>query len=124
MRVLYCKSYCPFVCSSKSAVSIYSPCLENARNVSSSPQPTTHVLEGGLCDEKTDVVKRELDDDKGGVVLKSSLKKLPKSGEAKVGKGRVKWMDYVGKELVEIREFEHIESMEADDYPACICVIQ
>jgi len=40
------------------------------------------------------------------VVVKSILKKPAGGCEKGVKKGRVKWMDFVGKELIEIREFE------------------
>ncbi|KAF3325149.1 hypothetical protein FCM35_KLT10220 [Carex littledalei] len=40
------------------------------------------------------------------VILKSSLKKNGCSDYIGVEKRNVKWMDLVGKELVEIREFE------------------
>ena len=41
-------------------------------------------------------------------LLKTSLKKAPSEpGTPKeVGKKRVQWMDFLGKELVEIKEFE------------------
>lgn len=131
MRVFFCKSYCPLICSSKSSLRLYSPCplkLEDARHVSSSPPPVAHVLGAKLSDEKTEVVKSESDDGKVDVLLKSSLKRSPGSGSTEVGKGRVKWMDDVGKELSEIREFEPIESENSEDNadgnPACSCVIQ
>lgn len=127
MRVFCCKSYCPLICSSN----VHSPCplkLEHARHVSSSPPPVTHVLEAKLSDKKAEVVKSESNDGKVEVLLKSSLKKSPRTGSLEVGKGRVKWMDYVGKELVEIREFEPIELEASEDNgdgnPACTCVIQ
>ncbi|KAL0921648.1 hypothetical protein M5K25_008742 [Dendrobium thyrsiflorum] len=132
MRVLFCKSYCPSIRFSKSSVCIYSPCpikLEDAQHVSNSPVPVSPVAEDNSSEVKIDVKENELGNEKADVLLKSSLKKSPGSGKEEVGKGRVKWMDLVGKELAEIREFEPIESRESEDTEnssnqTCICVIQ
>lgn len=132
MRVLFCKSYCPSIRFSKSSLCIYSPCtikLEDDHHVSTSPVPVSPVVEDNSSEVKIEVKENELGNEKADVLLKSSLKKSPGSGKEEVGKGRVKWMDLVGKELTEIREFEHIESRESEDMGSassqtCICAIQ
>ena len=110
MRVFSCKSYCPFICSSKSSLRLYSPCAlksEDIQHASSSPCPIIHGVEERLPDEK--MVVEKIDGSVHGKVetlLKSILKKSSGSGPKEVGKREVKWMDMVGKELVEIKEFE------------------
>lgn len=110
MRVFSCKLYCSFLCSSKSSLHLYLPCAlksEDIQHASSSPCPIPHGLEKRSPDEK--VVVEKIDGSVHGKVetlLKSSLKKSAGSGPKEVGKREVKWMDMVGKELVEIKEFE------------------
>ncbi|KAG9452017.1 hypothetical protein H6P81_004921 [Aristolochia fimbriata] len=142
MRVLFCKFQCPsFVCFCKSPVPIFSPCplkLEDTQNVSSSLSP---IPDSGnqLADEKVELEK-EKDKDKekekdvlcreAGVLPKSSLRKPSgsDSSDSEVVKGRVQWMDFLGKELVEIKEFEPSESGDSDEdaegHRGCVCVIQ
>ncbi|KAL1193002.1 hypothetical protein V5N11_009415 [Cardamine amara subsp. amara] len=52
--------------------------------------------------------------------LKSSLRK-----DEKREKKKVQWVDMIGKELAEIREFEHSEEDEydSDRGKTCVCVI-
>ncbi|XP_058084752.1 uncharacterized protein LOC131232497 isoform X2 [Magnolia sinica] len=139
MRVLSYKFHCPsFICFCKSsALPIFSPCplkLENTHHVSSAPDAV-----GQLPDEKEKVEADkervdgevfEVEDDVDVEFLpKSSLKKPVSGSDPKeVEKGRVQWMDFLGKELVEIREFEPSESGESEDggdgNRGCVCVIQ
>lgn len=100
--------YCPLNCS---------PCslkLEDVRHVSCGPSSVSVVLEKKSLDEKVVEFEKSkrLDEKENGkvdVAIKSSLKKpVAGCGEKGVKKGRVKWMDFVGKELVEIREFESL----------------
>ncbi|XP_020275992.1 uncharacterized protein LOC109850383 [Asparagus officinalis] len=123
--------YSPLVCSSKSSFAHNSPCplkFEDVKLVPCSPSPVSIVLEKRSLDDKVvNIEKHKLDDDKVEVVRKSSLKKPADRGAKRGKKGNVKWMDFVGKELFEIREFESLESRELDErlysYPICTCTI-
>ena len=110
MRVLSCKPKCLSVCFSHSSHSLQSPSpltLEDAQHNVSSQSPVSRGSGEQSTEEKIDETEKiESSDVKIETFLKSSLKKSPVSGSEEVGKGRVKWMDFVGKELVEIREFE------------------
>ncbi|KAH7661525.1 hypothetical protein IHE45_15G070200 [Dioscorea alata] len=130
MRVCSCEFQWPLICSSKSSINHCSPQslrLDGGQNV------VGVVVEkkGSSC-EKSEVKKSDLESLDGGkveVVLKSSLKKPVEGCNPKgVGEVRVKWMDLVGKDLVQIREFETNDFCESDDNsdanPACKCVIQ
>ncbi|KAK1271562.1 hypothetical protein QJS04_geneDACA013027 [Acorus gramineus] len=126
MRVLFGKFNCP------SLTSLFSPCsvkLENTQHVPSVPTPVP-VDSGGSPDGKVEIeTEKDGLSEKAVIVLKSSLKRPPHRAVGVVGKGGVKWMDFLGKELVEVREFESTESEESeDDYMgnrACVvCVIQ
>ena len=98
-------------CFSKSSLDHHhSPCplrLEDVQLVSCIPSPVSAVLDKNSSDEKVVAAEKNgLGCGKVEVVVKSILKK-PAGHDAKgIDKGRVKWMDFVGKELVEIREFE------------------
>ncbi|CAF2101726.1 BnaA05g25820D [Brassica napus] len=63
-----------------------------------------------------------------GEILKSSLKKETldsEDGERREKKKKVQWVDLMGKELAEIREFESSEEEEIryDGDRSCVCVI-
>ncbi|XP_077245260.1 uncharacterized protein LOC143885135 [Tasmannia lanceolata] len=115
MRVLFCKFHCPFICFCKSPHPYFSPCplkLENTEHVSSS-----------LSSLGNDMIDGEIK-----IVPKSSLKKPSDLGSKIVENKRVQWIDVLGKELAEIKEFEPSESGEleddGDDKRGCVCVIQ
>ncbi|XP_042480039.1 uncharacterized protein LOC122060970 [Macadamia integrifolia] len=130
MRVLFGKFHCPsFICFCKPS-HLLSPSplkLENSPHVPSPLSPVPDVVE--LSGERIEVKNESFD---GNQVEnpKSSLKKpsseprVPKEIEKK----RVQWMDFLGKELVEIEEFEASESGDSDDEGdgsrGCVCVIQ
>ncbi|CAN6464918.1 unnamed protein product [Victoria cruziana] len=84
---------------------------------------------GGFPGKKVEMEDNCLD---GGVqiMLKSSLKKGRIHGEVRengVDKVRVKWLDFQGKELAEIKEFEASDWGDSDDDEnnrTCSCVIQ
>ncbi|KAJ0982548.1 hypothetical protein J5N97_010803 [Dioscorea zingiberensis] len=129
MRVCSWEFQWPLICSCKSSINHCSPQgmrLDVAQSVG------VVVEEKGSSGEKIEVEKSGLESLDGGkveVVLKSSLKKpLEGSNPKGAGEVRVKWMDFVGKDLVQIKEFETNESWESDDNtdanPACMCVIQ
>lgn len=64
------------------------------------------ALEEKLCDEKVEIGENGVDERKREFVLKSSLKKTSASASKDAVRECVKWMDDLGEELVEIREFE------------------
>lgn len=150
MRVLFCKIHCPsFICFCKPTSHIYTPVplkLENSPHV---PSTTTtvvaslsddHQLVCGVDNEETNQVKEESlvngqkqqqqEQEQGEEECencpRSSLKKL-NSDSKQAQKKKVQWMDFLGKELVEIREFEASE-IEDEDYDGefrkgCVCTI-
>nr|TKR98185.1 uncharacterized protein D5086_0000205450 [Populus alba] len=123
MRVLFCKIHCPSICFCKPSPRIYGPVplkLENSPHV-----PSTVVISvvDASCDD--DHVLNDSVEVKEGSVgvdrkqsqaqngLKSSLKKADFDSK-EVDKKKVRWMDFLGKELVEIREFEPSETEDSD----------
>ncbi|CAL9088467.1 unnamed protein product [Musa textilis] len=133
MRLSSCNCHYPLICCCKSSSHYYPPCPPksqwgDAENVSASPAPASTILEEKPSEEKVVVEQTSAEDGKDEILLKSSLKKPRASHLEPVGKGNVKWLDLLGKELVEIKEFEAIESEDSEDYAddstACICVIQ
>ncbi|KAH6811293.1 Lysyl-tRNA synthetase, partial [Perilla frutescens var. frutescens] len=107
--------HCPLMCFCKpSAAHIYTSGplkLESAPHIVPS---TAYAISG---------VKEECVNEKHGAhtVLKSCIRKLPPRPDStrEVGKKRVQWMDNLGKELAEIKEFEsrlHSSSFESCDF--------
>ncbi|CAL9751395.1 unnamed protein product [Musa acuminata subsp. burmannicoides] len=132
-RVSSCNCHYPLVWCSKSLVCYYPPCLpksqwEYAQNVTTRSAPVPIALEEKHSDDKVAIEQNSSEDGKVEIFLKSSLKKPREMDSEQVRKGNVKWMDLLGKELAEIKEFETDESEEPEDYTdgdtACICVIQ
>ncbi|XP_006658316.1 uncharacterized protein LOC102699798 [Oryza brachyantha] len=143
MRSSHCESYCaPPLCNI--------PCLPKSKDDSTaddvaaaaSPTPATGVA-AALAEDKPPPVQKieaatadkddnDNDDDEASkevvvtVVPKSSLKKTSCEDSKNVVKGNVKWMDLLGKDLAEVKEFEPSESGDSDDEDGntCICVIQ
>ncbi|XP_039130060.1 uncharacterized protein LOC120266493 [Dioscorea cayenensis subsp. rotundata] len=114
--------HCPLICSSKSSFNHCSPQPVG----SEAAQVAVDVVEK-LQDDDDD--EEEEEEKRVGFVLRSSLKKPSFDLDSKgPGKEGVRWMDFMGKELVEVREFEPNESSDSDDEddnnPACMCVIQ
>ncbi|OWM69289.1 hypothetical protein CDL15_Pgr025476 [Punica granatum] len=118
MKFMPCKFHCPsFICFCKPSPHIYTPGplkLGNAPHVpstvisvpSESSDQSSAVVKNGNSDEKP---KQQQAD--GSVCIKSSLKKVSQGVEEaqekkKKKKKKVKWVDFFGKELVEIREFD------------------
>lgn len=117
MRFMLCKFHCSsFICFCKSSPRLYTPeplKLENAPHVHST---VVSVSDESSCQLPAEVKDGMLDKNlkqpqiNGGVCLKSSLKKKKKVPqevkESRENKKKVQWMDFSGKELVEIREFD------------------
>lgn len=113
MRFLFCKIHCPsFICFCKPSPHIYTAGplkLENSPHVPSKPVSVPQASDK-LPGETIEVKEESLGGKQQPVVkcLKSSLRKpTSESGSVKEDqKKKVQWMDYIGKELVQIREFE------------------
>ncbi|KAL5198152.1 hypothetical protein ABZP36_001664, partial [Zizania latifolia] len=137
MRSSHCESYCaPPLC--------HLPCLPKSKDdsstddvVTASPSPAITGVAAFAEDKPPQVQKIEAatadsDDEEGSkevmveVPPKSSLKKANCVDSKNVVKGNVKWMDFLGKDLTEVKEFEPSESGDSDDEDSdtCICVIQ
>ncbi|KAJ0021757.1 hypothetical protein Pint_31450 [Pistacia integerrima] len=135
MRVLFCKIHCPsFICFCKPSSHIYTPGplkLENSPHVPSTTIVSASDDHQDVCGGGDEVKKvkdvesvvdgkqqqqqqqqeeqeQEQEEQEGGEdCVKSSLKKEVLDSDSKEKqKKRVQWMDFLGKELVEIREFE------------------
>ncbi|MQM03594.1 hypothetical protein Taro_036382, partial [Colocasia esculenta] len=123
MRVSSCKFLRPsLVCFSKSSVGHYPPATLNLEDgqqepACASPGPVPDAPEESPSEEKIEVEK--VDDVTVEVILKSSFKRPAESGSKDVAKGRVKWMDFMGKELVEVKEFEARNNKD-DDLPELV----
>ncbi|XP_042516180.1 uncharacterized protein LOC122090609 [Macadamia integrifolia] len=97
----------------------------NGNQVENFPKSTLH-----LSVETIEVKNESFNGNQVENFPKSSLKKpSSESGVKKeVEKARVQWIDFLGKELVEIKEFEPSESEDSDDegqgHRGCVCVIQ
>ncbi|XP_057953080.1 uncharacterized protein LOC131147597 [Malania oleifera] len=131
MRVLFCKIHCPFICFCKSSSHIYAPGplkLENTRRqhhvpsstVDASDQLSVHTVE----------VREEDGKQRDGNLLRSSLRKAQPSEDGavkEVSQKKVQWMDFLGQELVEIKEFESSETEDAnnevEESRGCLCTI-
>ncbi|XP_013679740.2 uncharacterized protein LOC106384298, partial [Brassica napus] len=139
MRVLLCKIQCPsFICFSKPSPHIYTS--GSQRLESTPPQvsfSTTTVVEAnddhyvdGLLNEVREedcgTEEEEEEEEQGqchGEILKSSLKK--EALDERMEKKQVQWVDVMGKELAEIREFESSEEddIRYDGDKSCVCII-
>ncbi|KAM6555114.1 hypothetical protein CsatB_015876 [Cannabis sativa] len=136
MRVLFCKIPCPsFICFCKPSSHIYSSGQLKLENPKCNNNNVNLVLEN--CDDQIlgEENKEEILDEKektelAKICIKSSLKKPISDSDSlneKQQKKKVQWKDFLGTELVEIREFETSETEdtdnEADDNRSCICSI-
>ncbi|KAF5448036.1 hypothetical protein F2P56_033541 [Juglans regia] len=133
MRFLSCKIHCPsFICFCKSSPHIYSPGplkLENIPHVLSEPASVhedSDQLSGEAIEVKEDCLYLKQQQPADHHCLKSSIRK-PILAAKEDRKKKVQWVDFLGKELVEIREFESSEieytDNEGDDNRGCVCVI-
>ncbi|KAL4034841.1 hypothetical protein IC575_003510 [Cucumis melo] len=138
MRFWMCKIHCPSsFCLCQPAPHIYSTGsipldLENSSHL---PSEVESVIGTSGSIVETLESKQECRDESDDKVqeneygIKSSLRKPSlRSGVSKEKHvKRVQWMDFSGKELVEIREFEASEAEDSDyeseDNRSCICTI-
>ncbi|XP_031476073.1 uncharacterized protein LOC116247848 [Nymphaea colorata] len=127
-----CGCSCTFLfslfCASTSTIASPSLQVGGTSHVSAA-LPSVADGVGGFPGKKVEMEENCLD---GGVriVRKSSLKKGGIHGEgreSRVDKGRVRWLDFQGRELAEIKEFEASDWGDSDDDEnnrTCSCVIQ
>lgn len=130
MRVLSCKLHCPFICFCKPSPHIYTPGRLKLENSKIAPPRSVSVSDTSdkSSGDGNEGKEGNLDGNHHSeIFLKSSLRKLQHSEKQEVGKKRVQWMDFLGKELVEIKEFESSETGESDSEGegsrSCVCVI-
>ncbi|XP_030547575.1 uncharacterized protein LOC115753196 [Rhodamnia argentea] len=133
MRFLFCKLHCPFICFCKPAPHIYTPGplkLESAPHVPPSTvvsvPDASHQLSAQTNEVKHDERRQQHQQGEVGNCVKSSLKKATlETKESR--KKQVQWMDFMGKELSEVREFEsseiHDNYKDAETNRGCVCVI-
>lgn len=137
MRVLFCKIHCPsFICFCKpsTATHLYNSGplkLENSPHV----PPSSVVIDP--CDqnhvEEVIEVNKEISEDEKQepeietIVLKSCMKnKCDPESRSPIERKKVQWMDSLGKQLVDIKEFESSETGDTDnedDNGGCFCTI-
>lgn len=135
MRFLFCKLHCPFICFCKPAPHIYTPGplkLENAPHVPPSTVVSSPDASHQLCAQTNEVKddgiveQQQHQQHDVGNCVKSSLKKST-SETRESRKKQVQWMDFVGKELAEVREFESSEIYEnykdGETSRGCVCII-
>ncbi|PRQ35796.1 hypothetical protein RchiOBHm_Chr5g0083851 [Rosa chinensis] len=140
MRFMFCKIHCPpFICFCKPSPHIYTPGPLKLENTPPpNPNPNPHVpsskpdASDQLPNDPTEIKEESLAENPKPAEnsLKSSLRKPDSSDPAAPKdemKKRVQWMDFLGKDLVEIREFECSElddtDSEYENRRGCICVI-
>ncbi|KAJ3669919.1 hypothetical protein LUZ60_010243 [Juncus effusus] len=140
MRSSYCERNCSPIFCLRSQFCCYLPSFlrtKDAPNISSAPNVTTNPNSNSISKAPIDELPTEqklgaldVNNEKSEILnLRSSLK--PTNGNRsdlnEEKKGNVQWMDLIGKELTEIREFEPSESgdsIDGDSNPPCVCVIQ
>ncbi|CAN6991619.1 unnamed protein product [Brassica rapa subsp. trilocularis] len=148
MRVLLCKIQCPsFFCFCKPSPHIYAASgslkLENTPPQVSSSSTTTTVVDdndddgdhyvdahAAECVDGDHAIEEKeeacgVEEKQEGGILKSSLKKAVLDSSREKKEKKVQWVDLMGKELAEIREFESSEEDDVryDGDQSCVCVI-
>ncbi|GMQ00553.1 hypothetical protein CsSME_00047595 [Camellia sinensis var. sinensis] len=148
MRVLLCNIHCPpFICfckPSSAAAHLYTPGplkLENTPlphvtstlvSVVTHHDTTSHQLSGG-GGEATEAKEASSESDgnqqqqqqQAENPLKSCIRK-PCAEHKEVEKKKVQWIDNMGKELVEIKEFESSDTRDTNnkhENRSCVCII-
>ncbi|XAR59926.1 hypothetical protein NMG60_11033107 [Bertholletia excelsa] len=132
MRVLFCKIHCPsFICFCKPSVAhLYNPGplkLENNTHVPSTVVSVVTDTSDQLPGDEVIEVKEEGGDgsQQAEIGRKSCIRKVA-SEPKEVEKKKVQWMDDLGKELVEIQEFESSDTEDTDNEQenrGCACII-
>ncbi|XP_047966552.1 uncharacterized protein LOC125210946 [Salvia hispanica] len=126
MRVLFCKIRCPLMCFCKpSGTHVYT---SKALKLESAPHIVPPAVNAKPLDEGVKEEERADVEHGDGTVTKSCVRKVfPRpSSTREIRKKKVQWMDQLGKELAEIREFESSDSGDTDneeESSRCLCVI-
>ncbi|KAI3822946.1 hypothetical protein L1987_10547 [Smallanthus sonchifolius] len=138
MRVLFCKIHCSsFICFCKpsTASHLYNSGPLKLENSPHAPHPPNPSVVTDPCDQNhvEEIKENEISEDGKQeseieiVVLRSCMKKKGDSrSRSPIDRKKVQWMDNLGKQLVDIKEFESSETGDADhehDNSACFCSI-
>ncbi|KAL1831980.1 hypothetical protein DCAR_0102005 [Daucus carota subsp. sativus] len=141
MRVLFCKIHCPsFICFCKpsAAAHLYTSGplkLDNTPHVL--PLGAEPLTTAAATDDNTNSADQDkscVDDDKlqkesEVLVLRSCIRRNKEAASEPthdVEKKSVQWVDNIGKDLADIKEFESSEIWDIDydeDSRGCVCVI-
>lgn len=110
-RVLSCKIYCPFICFCKPSAAHHLCTQAHLKLRSTQRVPASGVVSairdasGQLSVEGSDVKEVSVDGrqegESGGI--RSCIRKSPSE---EIEKKKVQWVDDIGQELAEIKEFE------------------
>ncbi|KAI3706295.1 hypothetical protein L6452_23930 [Arctium lappa] len=135
MRVLFCKIHCPsFICFCKpsTATHLYNHGTLKLENSHHAPPPPPSVVtdpsdlnhQNHVSPDVEEIVEVEekviLEDGKQeqeeSVVLRSCMKnKEDSQSRSPIERKKVQWMDNLGKQLVDIKEFESSETGDTDN---------
>ncbi|KAJ1702620.1 hypothetical protein LUZ63_002399 [Rhynchospora breviuscula] len=137
MRISFCGSYCtPINCVRSLFCCCFPSFVATKDTPNLTPIPNSNLNQNSsanpIPNSGPDAVSASIDENSNdekvsalGEVEANRKSCLKKSNGEK--KGNVKWMDLLGKELVEIKEFETSDSESLDDVDGntpCICSIQ
>ncbi|KAL4591270.1 hypothetical protein LXL04_004228 [Taraxacum kok-saghyz] len=139
MRVLFCKIHCPsFICFCKpsTATHLYNSGplkLESSPHTPPSPVVIDPCEQNHVDEEVIDVNNKEISEDEKqeleieSIVLRSCMKnKCDSESRSPIDRKKVQWMDHLGKQLVDMKEFESSETGDTDDEDdngGCFCTI-
>lgn len=138
MRVLFCKIHCPsFICFCKpsTASHLYNSGPLKLENSPRAPHLSVVIDQSDQdhVEEIVEVKEKEISEDGKqeleieSIVLRSCMKnKGDPQSRSPTDRKKVQWMDNLGKELVDIKEFESSETGDTDnedDNSACFCTI-
>ncbi|KAI3688335.1 hypothetical protein L1987_82047 [Smallanthus sonchifolius] len=135
MRVLFCKIHCSsFICFCKpsTASHLYNSGPLKLENSPHAPHPSV-VTDPSDQNHVEEIKENEISEDGKQeseieiVVLRSCMKtKRDSQSRSPIDRKKVQWMDNLGKQLVDIKEFESSDTGDTDqehDNNACFCVI-
>ncbi|KAK9072534.1 hypothetical protein SSX86_008968 [Deinandra increscens subsp. villosa] len=138
MRVLFCKIHCPsFICFCKpsTASHLYNSGPLKLDNSPHAPHPSvvTDRSDQNHVEEIVEVIEKEISEDGNQEseieinVLRSCMKNnCDSQSGSPIDRKKVQWTDNLGKQLVDIKEFESSETGDTDnedDNSACFCSI-
>lgn len=138
MRLSHCESHCagpfrfiPCLPESKDAsrdAAADSPPAPRPAAVAEEEPPPVQKVEAPVAAGRDDDVEKREDVEKAPALGKSCLKKTSCGDDECADKGNVKWLDFIGKDLTEIKEYEPSEGGDllddGDGISTCVCAIQ